>query len=311
MGDDDKKKDWSKGHLRDALIWQRKGMWRPDTLDKLAAWMDLRPGMKAVDVGCGLGFLGYTFWPYFGLGGSYYGIDLSEKLIADARQSAGDWAEDGKARFAVGDAYALPAEDESADWVMCQTLMMHLERPEDALAEMIRVARPGGLISCNEPDNLSASMAHPYSSLTEMPIEQELLFHKISIISNRGRIKLGNGDMAIGNKLGDMMSRAGLVEIDIRQNDKVQFVQPPYEDETQRDNVNRIRKFMLDEGTYQARVEEGREHFLAGGGDIAEYEQSLEWLIGMRAEVKEQLEKGVYRSCVAFPYYTIKGRKPA
>lgn len=66
--------DWSKRPLRQMLVEQRKFLWPEDTVAKLAAWMGLRPGMTAVDVGCGLGYLGYTYWPYFGKGGRYFGV---------------------------------------------------------------------------------------------------------------------------------------------------------------------------------------------------------------------------------------------
>lgn len=63
MNQDKKKIDWSKGRWKEMLIEQRKFMWHKDTIDKLAVWLELKPGMTAVDVGCGLGNLGYTYWP--------------------------------------------------------------------------------------------------------------------------------------------------------------------------------------------------------------------------------------------------------
>ncbi len=266
--------------------------------------------MKAVDVGCGLGYLGYTFWPFFGEGGSYHGIDRSDKLIEDARNSAVEWAEGGKAQFTVGSAYELPDSDASADWVMCQTLLMHLEEPERALAEMVRIARPGALISCNEPDNLSASMAVPFCSVPEFTTEERLLLHKIGLVAQEGRKKLGRGDHAIGNRLVDMMNRVGLVDIDIRMNDRVQFLQPPYEGEIQQNNLMRLKKSMLDDGAANERFEACREEFLAGGGDNAEFDRTLEILERHRSSIREQIEAGSYVSCVGLQYLVAKGRKP-
>ncbi len=73
---------------KDMLAYQRESMWLTDTLDKLAAWLELKPGMFAVDVGCGLGYLGYTFWPYFGKGGRYFGVDAAFELLPDAARAA-------------------------------------------------------------------------------------------------------------------------------------------------------------------------------------------------------------------------------
>ena len=166
------------------LIDQRKFMWHQDTVDKLAVWLGLVPGMTAVDVGCGLGNLGYTYWHYFGEGGHYFGVDTSSELIREATEAAKEWATGGETKFVVGDAYKLPFPDNFADWVMCQTLLMHLEKPELTLAEMVRVAKPGGLIMCIEPDNLSTSLAKPCWSIPELDIEEELLIKKVYLICN-------------------------------------------------------------------------------------------------------------------------------
>ena len=157
-----KKVDWSKGKWKDMLIDQRKFMWKDDTLDKLVKWLKLRQGMTAVDVGCGLGYLGYTYWPHFGKGGTYFGVDQSKGLIKEATLLSKKWAKGGKAKFIQADAYNLPFPDNFTDWVMCQVILMHLEKPKKALEEMVRIVKPGGLIMCNEPDNLSTMLSKPY-----------------------------------------------------------------------------------------------------------------------------------------------------
>lgn len=47
-------------------------------------------------------------------------------------------------RIADGDAYDLPFEDASFDTVSASLVFCSLDRPEDALAELARVLRPGG-----------------------------------------------------------------------------------------------------------------------------------------------------------------------
>ena len=53
-----------------------------------------------------------------------------------------------------GDATEIPLPSESFDVVTCQTVLMHLAQPADALREMLRILRPGGLLVCVEPNNL-------------------------------------------------------------------------------------------------------------------------------------------------------------
>ena len=235
MSQDNKKKtDWSKGRHREILVWQRRQMWFEDTIERLAKWMNLTPGMTAVDIGCGLGYLGCTYWRYFGRGGHYIGVDIAPKLLKDAVQTSKLWAIDGKASFAAGDAYNLPFPDNFADWIMCQTLMIHLEKPLPALSEMVRVVKPGGLILCKEPDNLRPTLLRAYSSLPEYDIEEQLLVHKVNLIANKGRIKLGRGDSGIAPKIPHMLGELGIDDIDVRVRDRVPFVEPPYKTADQR-----------------------------------------------------------------------------
>ena len=205
MNQDGDKIDWSDDRWKEMLVNQRKFMWREDTLAVLAKWLGIRPGMTAVDVGCGLGYLGYTYWPFFGAGGRYFGIDKSHKLLQDATEAAKEWATDGEVRFVTGDIYRIPLPDGIADWVMCQVVMIHLKDPELALSEMVRVAKPGGLVTCIEPDNLSNALTNAYWSVPEFSIEDQLLRKKVTLICNKGRIKLGRGDDNIAPRIPKMI----------------------------------------------------------------------------------------------------------
>lgn len=111
---------------------------------------------------------------------------------------------------------------------MCQTLLMHLKEPEKALAEMVRVTKPGGLVMCQEPDNLSSALTKGYSSLPEWTVKERLFLNKISLHWHQGRLNLGRGDSNIGPQVPGRMKAAGLKDIDIRMNDKVYLLQPPY-----------------------------------------------------------------------------------
>ncbi len=310
MSPDRKKIDWSEECWKEMLVYQRKFAWFEDTLDKLAAWLGLKPGMTAVDVGCGLGYLGYTYWPYFGDGGYYFGVDKSPKLLREAKEATKEWAIKGETSFAVGDAYKLPFPDDLADLVMCQTLLMHLEKPWKALAEMIRVAKPGGIIVCQEPDNLSPMLAKRHWSLPEFDIEEQLLFAKVAIISNKGRIKLGQGDNSIGPKVPRMMNKLGLSEIDIRLNDRVFYLQPPYEGPLQQHSLESVKKELLDEKRHKILIDREKKQFLAGGGDSEEYDRYREMQGRIMLVFRQQIENGEYFACGSVDHYIIKGRKP-
>jgi ubiquinone/menaquinone biosynthesis C-methylase UbiE len=310
MSDEKQRPDWSQEHWREMLVEQRKFMWHDGTVEKLAVWLGLRPGMIAVDVGCGLGYLGYTYWPYFGRGGSYTGVDISDDLVRDASTAAQEWSADGKAHFLKGDAYALPIEDNFADVVMCQTLLIHLERPKEALAEMKRVVKPGGLIVCQEPDNLSASLAQPDGSVPKPDLDDQLLFMKCNILSNRGRIKLGRGDLNVGSKVPRLMKETGLVDIDVRMNDRVHLLLPPYEDSSQQQLLKQVKVRWFDDERREYWRTREKEEFLAGGGEADDWERILAYADKLKPIYRQQLNDGEFHLCSGAYFYVAKAKKP-
>jgi len=306
----DNKPDWSKTCWRDMLVYQRKSMWREDTLDMLAAWMGMKPGHTVVDVGCGLGYLGYTYWEYFGSGGKYLGVDRTPELLESAREAALDWGNGGTTKFVESDAYALPVEDNAVDIAMCQALLMHLERPGDALAEMKRIVRPGGRVVCFEADNLSAQMTVPHWSLPELSAEEFLLSRKVYLLANKGRIKLGRGDSSIGRKIPHLMAQIGLAEVDVRLNDKVHFLEPPYESRFQRDAIEKLEKQFFDEERYRTMVDREREEFLAGGGTEEEHSRARALGKRYREALRKELDARTYFACALGLTSAVMGKKP-
>ncbi len=311
VSDDKDRIDWSETCRKEMLVYQRKAMWLDDTLDKLAAWMGLESGMTVVDVGCGLGHLGYTYWPYFGRGGKYFGVDVSPDLLGDAEKAAAGWAREGEASFQVGDAYDLPFPDDFADLAMCQTLLIHLDRPEKALGEMARVAKPGGLVVSIEPDNLSVLLESWYWSLEDLDIDDQMLLRKVALICNKGGIKLRQGDSSIGNKVPFIMTKLGLTEIGVRQNDAVCYIEPPYLDRRQRDLLDSAKKQWLDQARFETMRERRKAYFVAGGGDPAEFDRYQEIQDRIRGVFQQQVEGGKYFACGAGHIYIVKGRKRA
>jgi ubiquinone/menaquinone biosynthesis C-methylase UbiE len=291
------------------LIYQRKAIWHEDTLKLMAAWLGLRPGITLVDVGCGLGYLGFTYWPFFGQGGHYCGIDASQSLLSDAAKAAQDWATGGRFSFAAGDAYSLPIAGGFADVTTCQALLIHLDKPERALAEMVRVTEPGGLVVCHEPDNVSRRMGGLYSSLPQLDIDDHVLAAKVSLLCKKGRIALGLGDNSVGREVPHLMKKLNLVDVQIRNNDKVAFLEPPYESADQAILSEKIKKGFFEAGRQEIMRNRERKEFLAGGGDPKDYERYLEIDESALAVMQQQIAAGEFFMCTAQDFYVAKGRK--
>jgi ubiquinone/menaquinone biosynthesis C-methylase UbiE len=308
MRDEKKDKiDWSSKRFKQRLIETRKYLWHDDTIDRMATWIGFKPGMSVVDVGCGLAYLGYTYWQFFKKGGRYIGIDNDAKLLSGAKKAAQFWT-GRKPLFVTGDAYRLPLRDSSVDCAMCQTLLIWLKEPKRALAEMARVVKPGGLVVCFEPDNLSE---RSHTSLPELCIRDRLRLEKYHLIWNRGRIKLGQGDYTIGNKVPHLMKEVGLADIAARLNDMVFILEPPYKSPVQKyllSMVNRDLRSQRKERKFWLDLE--RRQYLAGGGNMRDFNRLKKFADKRRDISKKQIKRRVYFYCYSGIFYVVKGEKP-
>jgi ubiquinone/menaquinone biosynthesis C-methylase UbiE len=123
----------------------------------------LADGDQVLDVGCGTGEDARTIAGRFP-GVSVIGLDTSDDKIREARSSTLGLPR--PVDFRVGDAYALPFEDETFDACRADRVFHHLVDPEKALAEMARVARPGGRVVVSDTDYDSLVVAAPDLGLT-------------------------------------------------------------------------------------------------------------------------------------------------
>ncbi|HLI26151.1 MAG TPA: class I SAM-dependent methyltransferase [Chloroflexota bacterium] len=93
------------------------------------------PGTRLLDVACGPGYVAAAA---AARGARARGVDFAAAMVALAR------ARYPQVAFAVGDAEALDFPDAQFDAVTCNFGVLHLARPQQALAEAYRVLAPGG-----------------------------------------------------------------------------------------------------------------------------------------------------------------------
>lgn len=110
--------------------------------EHFVARLNLKPGMKVLDVACGTGNSAILAARR---GCTVTGLDLAENLVEQARQRAA--AEGVKIDFIQGDAEALPFADATFDVVSSMWGVMFAPRPERIVSELRRVVKPGGLIA--------------------------------------------------------------------------------------------------------------------------------------------------------------------
>lgn len=114
------------------------------------ALLEAAAGKCLLDVGCGLGDDVRALAQIVGSGGAAVGLDNSQTMIEAAiRTSEGA---DFPGRFQHGDIHHLPFADATFDGCRAERVLVHSDDPLQALAEMVRVVRPGGMLVVIEPD---------------------------------------------------------------------------------------------------------------------------------------------------------------
>jgi SAM-dependent methyltransferase len=109
-----------------------------------------RPGERILEVGCGYGWISRTLWREATV--EWVGIDRSESMLRRLR-TGGDVSHANSALLA--DATRLPFPSVCFDKVLCTGVLMHIADDDAALAEMVRVLRPGGRLLCSINNALS------------------------------------------------------------------------------------------------------------------------------------------------------------
>lgn len=132
------------------LLWRVRALWDLDRFRR----GEVR---RVLDVGCGTGELSRSIAHHFP-GAEVVSTDLTGAMVAVARKARGARALVGRQEFATASALALPFADESFDLVANAFVLRNLRSLPDALSEMRRVLRPGGVL-------LSLEVGEPGSPL--------------------------------------------------------------------------------------------------------------------------------------------------
>src|SRR5579859_2412369 len=141
--------------LNDVLSLGQVRLWRRAVAAAVAA----RPGERVLDIAAGTGTSSRTFTT----AGSYcVACDFSLGMLqVGARKAAGrrqgGWPTPEPVRFVGGDALRLPFRDRAFDAVTISFGLRNVADPDAALAEMLRVTRPGGRLVICEFGHLPAA----------------------------------------------------------------------------------------------------------------------------------------------------------
>jgi ubiquinone/menaquinone biosynthesis C-methylase UbiE len=128
---------WQAGDSYDAYM----GRWSRQIAPRFLDWLGASDGQEWLEVGCGTGALSAAIVARRNPK-SLISIDPSEGFLAKARVNVPDQ----RVTFQVGDAQSLTLAPGSRDVVVSALVLNFVPDKVKALAEMKRVARPGGMI---------------------------------------------------------------------------------------------------------------------------------------------------------------------
>ncbi len=177
----------------------------PDQVATRAAYLDLLdipPGGRVLDVGCGSGAVTRELARRVGPTGGVVGVDPSPGFLTVAGELAAREGLAATIELRRGDARELPCPDAEFDVVVAVTALAHVPQAERAIPELVRVVRPGGRVGIFDLDGDGVILAHPDRALTRR------------IIAASSDHLLVNGWLA--RELPSLLATAGLADIGVR-----------------------------------------------------------------------------------------------
>lgn len=202
------------------LLRSRRGYWNEDYVEFLVSQVwNINEPISVLDCGCGYGYLGLLLLPHLPAGSTYTGIDFAEDLIQKGKnlfQTKGM-----EATFICKNVFQYAAENQY-DLVICQAVLRHQDHPANLLKKMISFAKPGGyVVSIDVNREFEACGLY-----IEGMDYQELCRHEGLSRKWQTELKMQGRDYAFAIRAAHMMQKMGLVDVDVRMNDKVEFVTP-------------------------------------------------------------------------------------
>jgi Methylase involved in ubiquinone/menaquinone biosynthesis len=187
---------YTHGHHESVLRSHRRR-----TAENSAAYLlpHLAAGMTVLDIGCGPGTITADLAALVAPG-TVTAVELTADALELARAEARARGRDN-IEFAVADAHELTFPDDGFDVVHAHQVLQHLGDPVQALREMRRVCRPGGVVAVRDCD---------YGGFTWYPELPELaewmdLYQRV--------VRANGGEPDAGRRLLSWARQAGFTDI--------------------------------------------------------------------------------------------------
>ena len=150
--------------------------------DALMDWLVPRDGQRLLDVAGGTGDVAFRFLGR-APGASATVLDMTESMLIEGQKRAEAAQIAEKLDWIVGDAMALPFEDNTFDRYTISFGIRNVTRIPDALSEAFRVLRPGGRL-----------MVLEFSQLPNDGLQKLYDLYSFNVIPRMGQLIVGDRD---------------------------------------------------------------------------------------------------------------------
>jgi SAM-dependent methyltransferase len=168
----------------------------------LLGHVEVHPGGRALEVGCGPAGSIELLAERVGPTGLVTAVDIDPAHVAFARKFVADRGLEN-VEVVQSDARAMNLPAASFDLVHARLLLVNIPSPEQVVAEMVRLVKPGGWLISDEADG-AANLCHPPHAAWDR-------LHEILQAAYRS----DGADLAIGRKLSGLLRAAGLADVDV------------------------------------------------------------------------------------------------
>ncbi|MEL7097393.1 MAG: bifunctional demethylmenaquinone methyltransferase/2-methoxy-6-polyprenyl-1,4-benzoquinol methylase UbiE [Pseudomonadota bacterium] len=150
--------------------------------DAMMDWLAPRPGQHLLDMAGGTGDIAFRFLKRAGQASATV-VDLTEPMLIEGRKRAEAGKLADQLDWIVGDAMALPFDDNTFDVYTISLGIRNVTRPQDALNEAFRVLKPGGRL-----------MVLEFSQLPVDGLQKLYDLYSFNVIPRMGQVIAGDRD---------------------------------------------------------------------------------------------------------------------
>lgn len=131
--------------------------------ESVVTQLDLQPGQKVADLGCGIGYFSFPIAEQLGAQGTVYALDISPEMLVEASKRYDQLESNNLAsiHFLQSQEVGLPLADASVDLVFMANVLHELDEPRGLLQEAQRVLKDNGRIAVVDWQKAEMPMGPP------------------------------------------------------------------------------------------------------------------------------------------------------